>query len=381
MHVFVFLLSKISPTLNARLTPHFMKMLYFLVALLVFNNLFAQSTRKTENIVIITIDGARWKEVFQGGDSLLLYNTKFMKKYAGMLQTKYGAASAIERRKKLMPFFWSTLEQNGQLFGNRTYSNNASVKNPYNVSYPGYSEIYTGYPDPDIKTNDLLENPNPNLFEFLSKQPAFKNKVAAFASWDRGPFIMNEKRSGFPVNGGYEAVTGDKLSDLQKSLNTMQSQSPIMVSESSRPDIFTYSHAKEYMRINHPRAISIGLAYTDDFAHDGNYGFYLEEIHAFDTMIGDLWNFIQSDNAYKNKTTMLITIDHGRGYGDEWTSHGPTILHSNEIWFAVIGPDTEAKGEMKTPADNYQYQFAQTMANFLGVTFVSTKPIGPAIKL
>jgi hypothetical protein len=212
-----------------------MNKLCFCLALVAFHTSFSQSTLKTENIVIITIDGARWKEIFQGADSLLFYDTKFMKKYAGTLQTKYGAATFSERRKKLMPFFWSVLEKDGQLYGNRTYSNNVAVKNPYNVSYPGYSEIYTGYPDPNIKTNDLLENPNPNLFEFLSKLPAFKNKVASFASWDRGPYIMNEKRSGFPVNGGYEPVTGDKLSPLQQSLNTMQSQMPIMVSESSRP--------------------------------------------------------------------------------------------------------------------------------------------------
>ena len=37
----------------------------------------------------------------------------------------------------------------------------------------------------------------------LNQTIDYKNKIAAFASWDVFPFIINDKRSGVPVNAGY----------------------------------------------------------------------------------------------------------------------------------------------------------------------------------
>lgn len=352
----------------------------FLFSFLFFFTCSAFAQEKAKNLVMITIDGCRWKEVFHGADSVLLYDKKFMKKYAGLVTSKYAGATAAERREKLMPFLWKTIAKEGSLYGNRDFDNNVQVENPYNISCPGYSEIYTGYADPAIKNNDLILNPNPNVLEYINKQEGFKGKVVSFVSWDRAPYYLNEARSGFMVNGGYEAVTGEKLSPVQKTLNEIQATWPYMISESSRPDILTYYQAKEYMRINHPRVISLGFAYTDDMAHDGNYGFYLDEIHAFDKMIGDLWTTLQADPMYKGTTTIMITVDHGRGDGDEWTSHGPSVKRANEIWFAGIGPGIQAKGEVKTPASIYQSQLAQTAAHLLGLNFTSSKTVGPAIK-
>lgn len=334
--------------------------------------------RKTQNIIAVTIDGCRWLETFKGADSVLLFNPEYNKKFAGNHKKKYWASSPEQRRKQLMPFIWSEFATKGRIYGNRDLGSRVQVKNPYNVSYPGYAEIYTGYPDPEIKSNDPLLNPNMNVLEYINKQPGFQGKVASFISWDAGNYYLNEKRSGFLVSAGYEAVPG-KLSPLQENLNFMTSNWPITVTGSSRPDAITYLQAKEYMRINKPRVLSLGFAYTDDHAHAGEYGLYLEQIHSFDAYLADLWKYVQSDPFYKDKTSILITIDHGRGYGDAWKSHGPKVEHANEIWFAVMGPDIKPMGEMKNTGDIYQYQFAQTMAHFLGLEFKSDKAIGPVI--
>lgn len=46
---------------------------------------------------------------------------------------------------------------------------------------------------------------------------------------------------------------------------------------------------------------------------------------------------------------MIITTDHGRGINKKtWTGHGSSIPEAKEIWMAAIGPDTPAKGEIKT---------------------------------
>ncbi|MEO6000410.1 MAG: hypothetical protein ABIN89_26460 [Chitinophagaceae bacterium] len=334
--------------------------------------------QKSENVIVVTLDGVRWLEAMKGADSSLFRDDKTTTKFRNTLQQKYWAPSPGERRKKLMPFLWSEFEKNGRIYGNRDYGNNVQVKNPYNVSVPGYAEIYTGYADTAIKSNELIPNPNPNLFEYLNKQPGFEKKVAAFVSWNAADYYLNEARSGYLVNCGYEKMTG-KLSPMQERIDEMIAIWPRTVSSSSRSDIFTYEHAREYIQLNHPRALGIGFAYTDDYSHSGEYAFCLEQIHAFDTMINQLWEFVQSDPFYKDKTTLLLTVDHGRGFGPAWTSHGPTVEHSNEIWFAVMGPGITPLGEMKNATNIYQNQFAQTIAHTLGLEFKSSRETGKVI--
>ncbi len=64
---------------------------------------------KTENHVIITLDGMRWQEVFGGADSALLLNKKYTKDSAGTSK-KFWDNSAVTRRKKLFSFIWNTIE-------------------------------------------------------------------------------------------------------------------------------------------------------------------------------------------------------------------------------------------------------------------------------
>jgi hypothetical protein len=96
---------------------------------------------------------------------------------------KYWGNNEIGRREKLMPFFWKTFAVKGQAYGNRDLGCNVNVKNRYWFSYPGYNEIFTGYPDSLINSNDYPANPNVTLQEYVNQQPGYKNSVAAFTSW------------------------------------------------------------------------------------------------------------------------------------------------------------------------------------------------------
>jgi bisphosphoglycerate-independent phosphoglycerate mutase (AlkP superfamily) len=103
--------------------------------------------------------------------------------------------------------------------------------------------------------------------------------------------------------------------------------------------------------------------------------------HAQDAMIADLWKTVQSLPQYKNKTTLLITADHGRGDSvkKQWRDHGEKIAESSSIWIAVLGPDTKVTGERKGREQNYQRQVAPTIAALLGVDFKPAHPIPPAV--
>ncbi|WP_346239214.1 hypothetical protein ABDK00_010785 [Niabella insulamsoli] len=351
--------------------------LLLLLGMLLMSPVFSQTAKSPENVIVITIDGCRWNEVFGGADSAILFNEKFKKTEFKRLSGRFWHLDPRERRKKLMPFMWSTIEKEGRIYGNKNFGSDVYVRNKTSISNPGYAEIFTGYADPAIVSNELSYNKNINLFAFLNKQPGFKNKVASFASWDRALGYLNAEENDFLINGGYLDVKGDALSPLQKTLNNLQQL--YHAKESSRPDYITYLHAKEYVRLHQPRALSIGFAWTDDMAHDGSYPKYLEKILEFDNMIQDLWQYVQSLPQYKNNTVMFITVDHGRGYEEQWVSHGAQTPHANEIWFAIIGAGITRKGEIKKAGVYYQDQFAQTLAHLLGFTFTANHPVATRI--
>lgn len=343
-----------------------MKKLFFLITIFLFCcDLIGQS--KTENVVIITLDGVRWKEIFRGADSTLIFNDKFRKSEAKRLTGKFWSDSLEKRRSLLTPFLWNYIVQNGRIYGNRDLGNKVAVANKTNISYPGYSEIFTGYADPQYDSNEMRYNDNTNLLEYLDSIPEFQGKVSAFASWDRIHGYLNSDKNNFVINGGFNAFKKDSITALQETLNNLQEH--YHGSESSRPDYITYLHAKEYIRIQRPKIISIGFAWSDDMAHDGSYPKYLDKIFLFDNMIEELWGYIQSLSQYKNKTTLLITVDHGRGDNSKWVAHGPEIPHSNETWFAIMGPEISGKGEISTSMTLYQNQYAQTIAHLLGLEF------------
>ena len=144
--------------------------------------------------MLITLDGFRWQEVFNGGDSSFMRQQQHLKD--PKLKEKFWRDDLSERRKALLPFFWNTIAAKGQLYGNRSAGCKVNVTNNQWFSYPGYNEILTGSADNErIHSNDKLYNPNTNVLEFINAQAAFKGKVAAFTSWDVFPYIINDKRN------------------------------------------------------------------------------------------------------------------------------------------------------------------------------------------
>ncbi len=355
-----------------------MKKIYLCLLLCIVNHLQAQ---QTENIIIITTDGFRWQEVFGGMDPILANDKRFNQDDSDYIFKKYWSDDLESRRKNLLPFFWNTIVSKGQLYGNRKLNNKVNVSNPYWFSYPGYSEIMCGFVDTAINKNGYKANPNTNVLEFLHQQKNFKGKVAAFTSWEPFNRILHEERSGFPVVAAYDKIGGERPTDNEKLLNAMLADSHKEWKEEIF-DVFTHYAAIEHLKTRKPKVLYIAYGETDEWAHGREYRSYLDAAHQLDAWIKEIWDFIQSDLQYKNKTSLFITTDHGRGdkIKEKWTSHGDAVEGADQIWFAVMGPNTPAKGEMKTEMQLYQKQFAQSMAKLMGYTFNAEHPIADEIK-
>jgi hypothetical protein len=359
-----------------------MKKLSFLLLVLAASlSLNAQST-KTKNVVIVTLDGFRWQELYRGADSALI-NSKFTEDKDSK-KKKYWAATAGERRKLLLPFFWNTMATQGQLYGDRDLGNKDEVANQYHFSYPGYNEIFTGFPDTRMNTNDPVTNPNINVLEYLNKQKGFENKVAVFSSWERFPQIFNVPRSGLLVNSGFMNFTKPGAGERLTYLSELQHKAPHYLSDSTRLDFLTYEFGKAYLKQYKPRVLYISFDETDDMAHEGNYSAYMDRANQEDGFIKELWQYLQTDPQYKNSTTLIITCDHGRGDEpiENWRDHGADTKNSEQTWFMVIGPDTPPTGIVKTQTTTCHKQLAQTIAKLLGYDFKANAghEVGDAIK-
>lgn len=348
--------------------------------LLLFVAALQAQERQTEYVFLLTFDGLRWEELYGGIDSVLMTDKRYVDD-ADELREQFWALTPQARRAKLMPFFWSTIAEEGQLMGNRWMGNKVDVTNNHWFSYPGYGEILTGFADPRINSNDKIQNPNQTVLEWINQQPGFEGRVAAFASWDVFPYIINEERSGIPVNAGFEKSKHDQLSPREVFLNELQDEIPSPWS-TVRLDAFTHHYALEYAKKYHPRVLYIAYGETDDFAHDGEYDQYVKSAYQTDRWIQSLWEYVQRDPVYRGKTTFLITTDHGRGdkVKEEWTSHGVDIEGADAIWLAAIGPDTPALGEHLSKGQYYQNQVAKTLAAFLGLEYENKKEVGKVIE-
>jgi len=106
----------------------------------------AQSGRETENVVLVTIDGLRWQEVFTGADSTLIRSESYVENVDALAE-QFWRDTPRARREALMPFFWNVVAEQGQLYGNRRRGCSVSIVNKMVFSYPGYNEILTGAPD------------------------------------------------------------------------------------------------------------------------------------------------------------------------------------------------------------------------------------------
>lgn len=349
---------------------------FVLLFLLLFFNL-ARAQSKTENVILITLDGARTQEIFGGLDlDILKDKTRRGNVEETELYKKYWAATPEERRAKLMPFFWNVLmKEHGSIAGNRALGSAVMTTNRMWFSYPGYSEILTGQAHDDvIKSNDKNRNPYTSVLEFLKRKLNLnKTQVALFGSWDVFNWIGEHEEGAITINAGhepYDLITTPEIRVLSGLQN--EKLSPW---GGVRFDYFTVKFALAHLQKFKPRVMHIALGETDDWAHDGEYAHVLNSFATNDRQIKQLWEYLQSTPQYKGKTSLLITVDHGRGNTiKDWTDHGEKVPAAQYIWMAFVSPESSLRGEWKNAETIYQNQAAATLCRWLNLDYSENNP-------
>lgn len=353
--------------------------LFTALALLTFSSTLlraqAPSTPAAHNVILVMTDGLRWQELVRGADASLLTPKHFYDgRNVDQLRQQFLASTPEERRRRLMPFVWSTLVPEGQLFGDRDAGSDAAVTNGFNFSYPGYSETLTGHGDPRVSSNDAVPNPNVTVLEWLDRQPGFEHSVAAFGAWDVISSIVNAGRCQCVVNAGYHPLLLTPGSGRLDLLNQMKADAP-RIWDDEAFDSPTFETAMEYVREKHPRVLFLSLGETDDWAHSGNYGEYLLSAHRVDQYLERLWKALQAMPEYRGNTSLVFTTDHGRGTaGEDWTSHGQKLPESKYIFVGALGAGIPGAGLRANVPAITQSEIAATLARLLGQDWNRAEP-------
>lgn len=330
---------------------------------------------KTQNVIVVTLDGARRQEMFGGLDLDVLRSTATTTALdEPPAYRKYWASTPEHRRERLMPFFWGTLMTQGSIAGNQALGSMVRVTNAHRFSYPGYAEILTGEAhDDEIKSNTLIQNPHETVLEFARRQLKLeRHQVAAFTSWAVFSGIAEHTPGSITVNAGLQPWGVDD--PTLKPVNDLLPEI-LMPWELIRPDAFTFRLAMGYLKTHRPRLFYLALDETDDWAHDGKYEQVLDSYARTDRQLRELWEWLQSEPQYRDSTTLIVTTDHGRGdTPTDWRSHGKDIEGAQYIWMAFVSPDSPLRGEWRGGPPLFQNQIAATVAKLLGLNLAQQRP-------
>jgi hypothetical protein len=331
----------------------------------------------TDHVILITLDGARVQEMFGGLDLDALRSTlpeQAVVENNSSYRT-YWADTPERRRQRLMPFFWGTLMQHhGSIAGNPRTGSSVTLTNRHRFSYPGYAEILLGEAHDDvIKSNDAIRNPYPTILEEARRLLSLpKARVAAFTSWNVFDAIVEHEEGTITTNTGFERF--DHPDPRVRALSDAQFQTPTPWN-SVRHDHYTLQLAMAHLRSARPRLLYIGLGETDDWAHDGRYDRVLETYSRTDGWLKELWDWIQNDPEYRDRTHLLLTTDHGRGRTPkDWKNHGATVEGAQDVWIAFVSPAMERRGEWAEHEPLRTNQIAATLARWLGIDWNALRP-------
>jgi Type I phosphodiesterase / nucleotide pyrophosphatase len=335
------------------------------------------------NVVLVTLDGVRVQELFAGMDPVIadapeadsgIYEIE-------VTRQRYWRETAEERREALMPFLWKTLAPSGMVLGNQARGSRVTVRNDQWFSYPGYSEILTGEPHAEIKSNDFVRYPHETVLDYVRRALQLgPTKVAQIGSWDGFKYAASARDGTFFMNGAYEPFP-TALSTPEIDLYAGLRREVMQLWEESSNDVLTFRMALGYLKKHEPRVLWLGLGQSDDWAHARRYDRLLDYLHLADRLIGELWQTLQSLEAYRGRTTLIVTTDHGRGRTPaDWAEHDAGIQGSQDIWIAILGPDTPALGEARDFPDVTQSDVAATVLQYLGLDHREFNPdAGPPV--
>jgi len=137
-----------------------------------------------------------------------------------------------------------------------------------------------------------------------------------------------------------------------------------------RADSITLERALNTLAVNQPKLMLIAFKDPDYYAHQSDSMGYINGIRKTDQYIGVIWDYIQNSPVYKDKTTLIVTNDHGRhldGISGGYITHGDNCQGCRHIEFFALSPDFKSNVQLNTAYN--QVDISATITELLHFPF------------
>ena len=178
-----------------------------------------------------------------------------------------------------------------------------------------------------------------------------------------------------PTLTGHQIELDQMASILKLSVDDFVSHASNLAS----PDELSVYIAKQLMRRLAPSLLWITL-HDIDIAHSGTFSLYLAGIKRADRLVNEIWESIQSDPEYANRTTMFVLPDFGRDSdidsgGNGFQHHRTGDPISRTTWMMVLGPGVKHNVVVDRPIESTD--LVPTLGAYFGfdARFSTGKPV------
>ena len=313
--------------------------------------------RRTRNVILVTVDGARWQEIFAGVEARRA-------EAHGMLSCNQLDAD------ELMPNLHGRLIAGGVALGAPGRGAPVISSGPNFVSLPGYLEIATGRVGSGCASNLCGAVREPTLLDELHVGAGLDvGEVAVISSWERIERAAAHDLRGITISAGRHAgPTRDRLRVspmASRLLDEAAGSRPGPGLFDYRPDRYTGELALQYLTARRPRFLWVGLGDTDEHAHHGDYPSYLEALQYVDRFLGKLASTLDGMEGYGADTTVFVTADHGRS--NEFSGHGRGAPESSRVWLVAWGGAIDGRGAISRSRVTRLADVAPTVRQLLGL--------------
>ena len=284
-----------------------------------------QSSVPPVTVVIVTLDGVRWHEVFEGVDA--------------RLAASHGlAARDVVSAAELLPNLHRIVETHGAALGAPGHGAPISASGPNFVSLPGYAELLSGRRATRCRDNQCAGGGARTLLDEFGHSGRDSSQAALFTSWPDIARVASERG----------AVA-----------------EPLPRTGRFRPDSETAALAIAHLREHPPGFMFLGLGEPDEFGHQNDYAGYLNAVRRADARIAEVDQELARLAAYGTRTALFVTADHGRA--DNFVEHGSKFPESARVWLIASGSAVRASGFVAAPTRRRLADLAPTVRQIAGL--------------
>jgi hypothetical protein len=294
-----------------------------------------------DHVVLVTLDGARWQEIFRGVDAKLGGREGFQR-------------SEVLPAAALLPNIHRLFFAGGTALGDPSLGPGIEASGPHWVSMPGYLELLTGRAT-DCRDNACGPPLTPTLLDDVTSGGG---RAAAFCSW--GPLL-----SAAATNRASVYVTAGPTNG----------EATFPGGPDYRPDRVTAASGLSFLEARPPRFLWLSLGDTDEWAHRDDYREYLHALRDADRVIGEVAARLDALAQQGARTALLVTADHGRH--TNFKDHGGP--ESAAVFLLARGSGLARHGATAASRTRLLRDVAPTVRSLLGLPSLACEDCGTPI--